>query len=83
MANGSITEYANKHPGADRLGLVCFIRPARGKPLTCPNQLLDVAKGLNYLHSIRMVHGDLKGVRELPRHYPNPLTDVIAKHSYR
>lgn len=28
MANGSITEYTNKHPGADRLGLVCFIRSA-------------------------------------------------------
>ena len=26
-------------------------------------QLVDVATGLEYMHSIHMVHGDLKGVR--------------------
>jgi len=26
-------------------------------------QLADVAKGLKYMHDLRMVHGDLKGVR--------------------
>jgi len=28
-----------------------------------PHKLWDVAKGLDYLHSRNMVHGDLKGVR--------------------
>ena len=30
--------------------------------LTPVNQLSDVAKGLCYLHSCNVVHGDLKGV---------------------
>jgi len=64
MENGAITEYIMKHPDADRLGLVCFPPLTRGEVLTSPpNQLLDTAKGLNYLHSIHVVHGDLKGVR--------------------
>lgn len=47
-----------------------------------PNQLLDIAKGLNYLHSIHIAHGDLKGVREIWRCCSNPLTDALAKCSY-
>jgi serine/threonine protein kinase len=35
-------------------------------------QLVDVASGLTYMHGLRMVHGDLKGVRvfsnEMPMH---------------
>jgi len=28
-------------------------------------QLVDVAKGLSYMHSLHVVHGNLKGVRHL------------------
>ncbi|KAF9778328.1 kinase-like domain-containing protein, partial [Thelephora terrestris] len=44
MPNGTLTDYVNKNPDADRIGL-----------------LLDVAKGLAYLHANHNTHGDLKG----------------------
>ena len=62
MPNGTLTEYVNSKPHANRISLVRI-------PLTivCLSelnhlQLLDVAEGLNYLHNCHMVHGDLKGV---------------------
>ena len=40
---------------------------SRFDPLTKPDQrsiqLVDVANGLTYMHGLRMVHGDLKGVK--------------------
>jgi len=36
MDNGTLTEYVKKHPGASRLGLVCFPHPTRGKSLIPP-----------------------------------------------
>ena len=37
-------------------------------------QLSDIAKGLRYLHSCSVVHGDLKGVRKSNSHFSTALT---------
>lgn len=61
MTGGSLMEYIKKNPDTDRLGLV-------GIPLVVFSSCLslyqasDVAKGLCYLHSCNMIHGNLKGV---------------------
>jgi len=46
-----------------------------------PRQVSDVADGLSYLHSHGVIHGDLKGVRKVPKRPPNLLTRVSAKYS--
>jgi len=35
--------------------------------LLIPHQLSDVAAGLHFLHSLSVVHGNLKGVRDCPK----------------
>lgn len=63
MPGGDLPEYLKKNPNANRLVLVSFHFAC----LFCPcsrYQLSDVAKGLRYLHSCNVTHGDLKGVRE-------------------
>ena len=49
-------------------------------------QLLDVARGLTYLHQCDLVHGNLTGVSpNFSCHRPDPggTDSVIAKHSGR
>jgi serine/threonine protein kinase len=62
MSNGDLLEYLKGHSDADRLGLVCTHSVAF-IPCLLPYQLSDVARGLCYLHSCNVIHGDLKGVR--------------------
>ena len=61
--SGNIMQYLESNPNASRSKLVtvlpCFVHNS------FPHyslKLLQVAKGLQYLHSLEMVHGDLKGV---------------------
>ena len=63
MPNGNVREYIAKNPEISRLQLVreLGIR-TRLLELTKP-QLLDISRGLTFLHSLEIVHGDLKGVR--------------------
>ena len=61
MLGGDLPEYIMEHPVADRFQLVC---PSYSfYPTLTPVQLSDVTKGLYYLHSSSVIHGDLKGVR--------------------
>ena len=64
LPNGNVTEYTKSNPDANRLRLV-------SPPLLLPwsiflfidyIQLSEVASGVAFLHKIRVVHGDLKGV---------------------
>jgi len=64
MSNGNINQFVAAHQDADRFELV----RSRSKllyfsPVTDDPKLGDVTRGLVYMHSQCMIHGDLKGVR--------------------
>ena len=66
MSGGSLPGYIKTHPDANRLVLVSaativFV------PCLLSHQLSDTAKGLCYLHSCNLIHGNLKGVRGFPK----------------
>ena len=61
MSGGDLLRYVEKNPNVDRLKLV-GVPFATFTHILTPYQLSDVAKGLFYLHSCNVVHGDLKGV---------------------
>jgi serine/threonine protein kinase len=68
MSNGQAMEYVRTHQDADRVGLVSSPDFATQEdellyPLIA--QLIDVAQGLDYLHSHGIVHGNLKQVGHL------------------
>ena len=61
--NGNIIQYLKSHPSASRPKLVTFLLHLIR--ILCPDhwlKLLQVAKALQYLHSLEILHGDLKGV---------------------
>lgn len=72
MPNGNIIEFLrgdgqfNRRPLV-RFGGGFFMKISRMISV-CP-QLIDIIRGLNYLHSQYVVHGDLKGVGELHKIY--------------
>ena len=61
MSGGDLLAYIKKSPDADRLKLV-GVPPVVVILYLHHYQLSDVAKGLHYLHSCNVIHGDLKGV---------------------
>ena len=71
-------QYLESHPNAPRLKLA--IVPPHSMHVRCPERpfkLLQVAKGLQYPHSLDIVHGDLKGVRGAPPSHPRQVDDEI------
>ena len=61
MPGGDLRTYINSYPHTDRVALVSVLLYLCDLP---PHfyQLVDVANGLNYLHSCGVIHGDIKGV---------------------
>ena len=80
MANGNINQFVATHRDANRFELVgpppasCY--PHLSLTIMWIPQLGDVARGLVYMHSQGMVHGDLKGVSSENRSHISPF-DVV------
>ena len=60
--DGNIMQYLESHPDASRPTLVTFLHLIRISRPDRSLKLLQVAKGLEYLHSFEILHGNLKGV---------------------
>ena len=67
MPNGTLTSYVKKNPGANRISLVSLVSAVGLARYRHRPKLLDVAEGLNYLHTSYTIHGDLKGAGNLSR----------------
>jgi serine/threonine protein kinase len=65
MPNGTLTNYVTKNPGAKRIDLVSLFSAIGLDRYPYRPKLLDVAEGLNYLHTSYTIHGDLKGAGAL------------------
>jgi len=62
MYHGDINEYIGKHEGVNRVRLVSNYAISVGDQCNWFIQLFDATNGLKYMHSLGVVHGDLKGV---------------------
>ena len=78
MEIGNILNYVTKYPGANRLELVRSERQPSDPVLTV-KQLIGVTRGLGYLHSNEVIHGDLKSVRGEGPCWPPSLTPRLPQ----
>jgi len=62
MVHGNINEYVEKCGGVNRVQLVSSDSISHDNHCNSPIQLVDAANGLEYMHGLHVVHGDLKGV---------------------
>ena len=63
MEHGNINEFVKKHQRVNPLQLVSCSSLFECKAFYNHSiQLVDAASGLDYMHGLNMVHGDLKGV---------------------
>ena len=81
MDHGNIYDFVENHEGVNRVQLVSDRVISYGARCDRFIQLVDVAKGLEYMHSLDMVHGDLKGVRSYLRPRACPLTTTTRQTS--
>jgi serine/threonine protein kinase len=44
-------------------------------------QLLDTLRGLAFLHSLKIVHGDIKGVRASCSQFPEVVKSILSNES--
>ena len=63
MPGGDLTGYINTNPHANPIKLVSLVSVPSCNESSLSRQLVDVARGLRYLHLCDVIHGDLKGVR--------------------
>jgi serine/threonine protein kinase len=63
MTGGTVTAFLRGHPNWERSFLVsCYVN-AWGCSDRCYSQVIDILQGLGFMHSLDVVHGDLKPVR--------------------
>ena len=65
MPGGDLTGYINANPHTNPVELVSLVFVPSCNASLLSYQLVDVARGLKYLHLCDVIHGDLKGVRVL------------------
>jgi hypothetical protein len=64
MVGGNVLQYVmNNKPNVDIIRLVSIFYIALSIISTCAHKLLDIIRGVCYLHSERFVHGNLRAVR--------------------
>ena len=63
IPGGDLVSYINLNPRASPVKLVSLSFVLLCNTSLVSHQLVDVAKGLEYLHFYDVIHGDLKGVR--------------------
>ena len=78
MPGGDLTGYINTNPHASPIKLVSLVSVPSCNESLSSRQLVDVARGLRYLHLCDVIHGDLKGVRTLS---PSSSTSSPSKTS--
>jgi serine/threonine protein kinase len=61
MPHGSVSSFLRTHPCADRIRFV-RIWPRKYRSLLTEPQLREIVSGLKYMHSMDVIHGDLKAV---------------------
>ena len=64
MANGDIISFLRRNPHHDRLRSVGSLY-AQGSQYANTYKICEISAGLEYLHSVEVVHGDIKGVSPL------------------
>ena len=75
MDNSNINDFIRKHADVNRAQLVRCPVLSRRSVVDRFLQLVDVAQGLEYLHGLNFIHGDLKGVRQLDPNFLRFPTD--------
>ena len=65
MVNGQIPKYLEANPSHDRLKAVSIARDVSFSLFTLP-QICEIAAAIAYLHSCKIVHGDIKGASQHP-----------------
>jgi serine/threonine protein kinase len=69
MSGGTMTAFLREHPNRERSSLVSRRKPNAGSVAEpCSSKVIDILQGLGFIHSLDVVHGDLKPV--CTRHDP-------------
>ena len=68
MDNMNLREYLRNNRDVGRLELVGFLCTAPLVMLKSRGQLLEIARGVEYMHKLDVIHGNLKSVRSLHYH---------------
>jgi hypothetical protein len=62
MSGGTVTAFLREHVDSERSFLVSCCVHARGRSERYGTQVIDILQGLGFMHSLDVVHGDIKPV---------------------